>query len=83
MVDVLMAASIDVHKRNLKRLDQGYEIIDSVEDEPQPYNEEFKIDYENHMHEKGALKPLNVDDRHFINNPFEIDSESVTPDNHK
>jgi len=35
------------------------------------------------MHEKGALKPLNVDERHLINNPFEIDSESITPDNKK
>lgn len=70
MVDVLMAASKDVHQRNLKRLDQGYEIIDSIEEDIPTYKEELKIDFENHMHEKSALKPLNVDDRHFLNNPF-------------
>lgn len=45
--------------------------------------EELKIDYEKHMHEEGALNPDNVDGRHLINNPFEIDPESMTPDREK
>lgn len=40
--------------------------------------EEVKINIEDHMNEPINLQ--NVNPKHLINNPFEIDYESATPD---